>query len=280
MQTKPSRVRQILALALAAGLTVIPLAVSALPAGLATLQFEEGVARDPDSGTELYREQHWLRRHGVQLAERLVLYRCPDGTAFGRKRVDYRASALAPEFLFEDRRSGYQEGLRQGSSPVLFFRADKEGREREGRLAAGRPAAARSAPLVADAGFDEFVRRQWGPLLAGKTVGMQFAVPSRLRSMAFSLHRAGQATVAGEPAWIFRLKLDGWLGLVVPALELSYGQTSRRLLRFEGLSNLRDDAGDKPLLARIDFAAPLRPASETQWQAALRSPLSACRIGR
>ena len=236
------------------------------------LRLEEGIARNPQSAAELFREQHWIRSAGDQAIERLVIYRCPDGTAFGRKRIDYRDSALAPAFRLEDHRSGYREGLRRDAAPALFFRPDAGTAERSAPLS--------SPGLVADAGFDEFIRLRWSRLIAGQTLPLEFAVPSRLRSMAFSVSRAGETMLAGEKAWVFRLKLDGLLGWLVPAIEVSYGQKSRRLLRFEGLSNLRDDAGEQPLVARIDFAAPARTASEEQWQVALQTPLSACRAGR
>ena len=252
-------------------IALVLIAVSDLARGSA-LRVEEGVARNPRSAAELFREQHWIRSAGEQAIERLVLYRCPDGTAFGRKRIDYRESALAPAFLLEDRRSGYREGLRRDATPALFFRPGANSAERSAPLD--------SARLVADAGFDEFIRLQWSRLLAGQTLPIEFAVPSRLRSMAFSVSRAGETMLAGEKAWVFRLKLDGLLGWLVPAIEVSYGQQSRRLLRFEGLSNLRDDAGEHPLVARIDFADPARAASEVQWRAALQTPLSACRAGR
>lgn len=237
-----------------------------------TLRFDEGIARNPDSAIELYREQHWLRSEGDRPLERIVLYRCPDGTAFGRKWIDYRVSTTAPSFVFEDRRSGYREGFRRDGGAELFFRAK-----------AGAPekfAFVRSAPLVVDAGFDQFIREHWAPLVAGKSLPLEFAVPARLRSMRFSVRRAAGARVASEEAWIFRLKLEGLLGLLVPAIDVSYGRQSQRLLRFEGLSNLRDDAGHQPLVARIDFGAQPREASEVQWQAALQTPLSACRTGR
>lgn len=236
------------------------------------LRFEEGIARNPRSTAELFREQHFVRSAGDQALERLVLYRCPDGTAFGRKRIDYRDSALAPAFSLEDLRSGYREGLRRGAAPALYFRPDSETAEQSAPLASTR--------LVADAGFDEFIRLHWSRLVAGESVPLEFAVPSRLRSLPFSVSRAGEAVLLGEKAWVFTLKLDGLLGWLVPAIEVSYGQLSRRLLRFEGLSNLRDDRGDRPLVARIDFAEPASSASEGQWQAALRTPLSACRAGR
>lgn len=237
-----------------------------------SLRFEEGVARQPGAGAELYREQHWIRRDGDTPVERLVLYRCPDGTAFARKLIDYRASTTAPAFALEDRRSGYREGLRRGAQPILFHRP--------GAASAERSAALPGARLVADAGFDEFVRQNWLALSAGQALPLLFAVPSRLRSLQFRVSRSGETTIRGEKAWTFLLKLDGLLGWVAPSISVSYGQATRRLLRFEGISNLRDDAGEQPLVALIDFIEPVRAASEAQWQASLRTPLSGCRTGR
>lgn len=238
----------------------------------AGLRFEEGLAQNPVSNALLYREQHWLRSEDGRPIERLVLYRCPDGTAFGRKQIDYRQSATAPAFVFEDRRSGYAEGLRDAPTRRVFVRGPKQSERQSGELSSTR--------LVVDAGFDEFIRRQWSPLLTGQAVPLEFAVPARLGSFGFVVRRIGQARVAGEAAWVFRLRLDGMIGWLAPHIDVSYGQQSRRLLRFEGLSNLRDDAGERQMSARIDFPHPAQTVAEEQWQVALRTPLSPCAIGR
>lgn len=81
----------------------------------AELRHYEGEARDPDSGALLYREKHLVRLSEGEPQERLVLYRCADGTAFALKQVDYRTSRTAPEFTLEDVRTGYREGLRRDS---------------------------------------------------------------------------------------------------------------------------------------------------------------------
>lgn len=243
------------------------------PAAAAELSFEEGVARDPVGGV-LYREQHWVRhRDGVPL-ERLTLYRCADGTAFARKQVDYRRSRLAPEFELMDARSGYREGLRRsGGGPTLFVR------ERAGAQESARALAPQA--LVADAGFDEFIRRHWLTLVAGQRLPIEFAVPSRLRSLGFTVQRTGAvSTIAGEPALTFRLALGGILRWIAPHIEVSYGQKSRRLLRFEGLGNLRDDRSAGQLVARIDFASPPRAVTEGDRRPAADTPLSACSTGR
>jgi hypothetical protein len=248
------------------------LALAVLPAQ-AALTFEEGIARDPESQALLYREHHLVRRADGQPTERLVLYRCADGTPFARKRVDYRRSVQAPEFSFEDVRLGYREGLRRtGDTGTVWVR---DGRGDDERSAALDDPAAR---LVADAGFDEFIRRNWSPLVAGESVPLRFAVPSRLQTLGFKVGRQGSLTLGQEPAESFRLKLGGVLGWVAPHIDVAYGRESRRLLRFEGLSNLRSDDGESQLVARIEFAAPAVAAAETQWRTADRQPLSACRV--
>ena len=248
-------------------------AVLAGPAAAEPLRYEEGLARAPGGGALLYREQHWLRLRDGRPLERLVLYRCPDGTAFARKQVDYRGSAQAPAFALEDARSGYREGLRRaGTGAVVFVQEGGRVPEAAKVLEAGA--------TVADAGFDEFIRAHWDPLAAGESLPLQFAVPARLRSLPFSLQRVDSVRIGGERAHVFRLRLQGWLGLLAPRIEVSYGERSRRLLRFEGLSNLRDDAGRTQLPARIDFAAAPRAATDEEWRQAAARPLATCRTGQ
>lgn len=258
--------------AASAPLLLALLALAALPAQ-AALTFEEGLARDPESRTLLYREHHLVRRAQGRPTERLVIYRCADGTPFARKRVDYRRSVLAPEFSFEDARLGYGEGLRRtGGAGTVWVR------DAHGQSERTAPLDDPAAGLVADAGFDEFIRRNWSPLVAGQSVPLRFAVPSRLQSLGFRVGRQGSLTLGQEPVETFRLKLGGLLGWLAPHIDVAYGRDSRRLLLFEGLSNLRTDDGRAQLVARIEFPASAVAAAEDQWRTAERQPLSACRV--
>lgn len=264
-------------LALRAALAALAAVAAAATAGAAraadaTLRFSEGVARAPGDARLLYREHHWTRHAAGRLVERLVLYRCAAGNAFARKRLDYRGSAIAPAFALEDARTGYREGLRRGAGAALFVR--------RGAGAPERSAPLRAADAVVDAGFDEFVRARWDALAAGRAVPIEFALPARLRSYRFELSRVAAEHIAGEPAWRFRLRLKGMLGWVAPEVDVAYAQRTRRLLRFEGLSNLRAPGGDGQWRARIDFPAPATAAAEADWHAAAAEPLSACAPGQ
>ena len=87
--------------------------------------------------------------------------------------------------------------------------------------------------------------------------------------------RAGELQVAGVPALQFRLRLDGLLGFIAPQIDVAYDARSRRLLRFEGLSNLRDARGDKQMQVRIDFPEGPRPVPGNRWASALSEALVA-----
>lgn len=244
-------------------LLALPCLLAILPAH-ATLLAVDGDARSPDRSRLLYRESHLIRKEGDRPVERLVLYRCPDGRAFARKRIDYRRSTLAPDFELIDAR-GHREGLRRQGDRILVWSGDD----------APRALPPPGGPLVADAGFDEYLRRHWTAATSGKPQVIAFAVPSYGRSLSFKV-RGQPARDAGDPHR-FELRLDGLLGRLAPPIRVEYDD-QRRLRRFVGLTNIRDARGDQ-LEAEIVFASAPRAADPHEWQAASGAPLATCALG-
>jgi hypothetical protein len=222
------------------------LALLALPAVLHAAERYEGIAYARGADRIAYRETHWLfDRDGA--AQRLVLYRCADGTPFGRKWVRDAPSAVAPDFDFEDARDGYREGVRtvQGERQVFV-------RENARAALETRPLPA-AADGVLDAGFDAFVHEHWQDLAAGRAPHVDFLIPSRFEYVPFSFSGAHDTTWEGEPARQFKMRLAAWYGFVLPSIELTYDRAGR-LLEFDGIGNVRDTAG-KNQNVRIVFPA-------------------------
>lgn len=232
----------------------------------------QGRAVDPASARLLYRETHMIQRDNGRMMMRLVLYQCDDGTVFARKRVDYANSMTAPDFELIDARDGYREGLRrQHGQPVVFVKASAQAGEQSDAIEPGNA-------LVADAGFDEFVTRNWAALIAGRTLALDFAVPAKGDSYHFKLTRQTQAIVDGIPAVVFRMRLSGLFSLFAPHIDVAYGMAAHNLLRFEGMTNIRNGNGQR-MEARIDFPAAAPAAiAPVVLQNALILPLKACRI--
>lgn len=211
----------------------------------------EGIAYKPGTQRVLYRESHW--QVGKQ---HLVLYRCPDGRAFARKRLDYARGALAPDYEVFDARDGYRSGVvTESGGREAFMREDAGQPRRSAALAAG---------TVVDAGFDAFIRQAWDRFASEAAVEMPFLVPGRLRTMRFRL----QARPASTPdRRMFRLSLASWVGGVLPHVDVTYDAATRTLLRFQGLSDVRDGRGGN-VTADIRFPPQRRRTTDA---AALRS---------
>jgi hypothetical protein len=241
----------------------------ATPLTQADYQEYLGVAKVPRSGKFLYGEHHWLKYHDDQLAERVVLYTCADGAAFARKSVHYQ-NPIAPNFTFEDTSNGMREGVRdEGNRRVMFFRPNKAQAEKSAELPA-------IAGLVADAGFDEFIRLHWQTLLDGEPMPFPFLVPSRFEHMRFHVQHLRSDQVEGKPSEVFRLKLAGVLGWVMTGIDVTYASEGRHIQAYEGLSDLRDASGDN-LNTLITFNSRDRLASsEPSMDVARRVALRTC----
>jgi hypothetical protein len=199
-----------------------------------------GYARDPRSGELLYVESHLLRRFDTVGETRIVTYRCSaEGSAFARKELTYGDVREEPDFTFVDARSGYTEGLRRTTDGRRVFQQDDaRSPRREARIPL-------KAVIVADAGFDEFVRKHWVELEAGKTVRFPFLVPSRLDFLNFKIKKHRDTRVNDMPASAIRLNLSGVLGWFLPYIEVTYRKSDQTLQRYEGLTNIpKDDGGN------------------------------------
>ncbi|WP_271678610.1 hypothetical protein [Thermomonas mangrovi] len=208
----------------------------------------------------LYREEH-LVQPGAS-PERWVVYRCPDGKPFARKRV--AAGGARPDFALEDARDGYREGVR-GAGDARQVYVGLAGKETSRRVPV-------PADGVIDAGFDAAVRTHWAQLMRGESVQLRFLVPSRKQFFPVQLRRMGSAEWNGIRAERLRMKLDTWFGFAVPEVTLVYARDGRRLLEFNGTGNLRDGRGRNPQV-RIAFQPQAQLASASDLAGVARLPL-------
>jgi hypothetical protein len=224
----------------------------------------DGDAYALDGETLLFHESHFLAESNG-LRERIVLYRCPDGRAFARKHVRESADPQTPDFDLQDARLGYREGVRTS------------GAGREAYVRRGAEAPEQSAPLsipadgVIDTGFDAYVQRHWSELSGGGTRHFAFLVPSRRSFYTFKLSSIADA--ADSRTLSLRLSLGSWWGFLLPHIDVTYDRATRRLLSYEGLTNIRDGAL-KNLNAHVVFPAAPAPADPQAIEAARAEPLA------
>ncbi|MEP5568132.1 MAG: hypothetical protein ABJN62_09890 [Halioglobus sp.] len=199
-----------------------PLAVLILT-GISTAQAQSviGEAYAMDGSAIRYLEEHRCAANGEEC---VVEYRYPEGEVFARKRVDYRPSMQAPGLKIEDLRAG----------ETLVIESDFED------------------DVVVDAGFDHYVRLRWDELAGGEEVRFPFLVAGRDKPLNMRAQLEDEVECA-QSRLCLTITLDNWLlSALVSPIRLEYDETSRRLLQFEGVSNIRDDDG-KSQQVRIDY---------------------------
>lgn len=174
-----------------------------------------GEAFDARTGELLYREIHDCSEDGTSC---VVDYRDVAGQAIAFKQLDYSGSPYGPGLVMRDLR-----GETEHVVPV-----------------------ADSRELVVDAGFDNFVRSRWDELASGETVKFPFQVVGFDRPFQMKARAADREDCTADSLCI-TVEIDSWLlGLVADPIELAYSRDTRRLLRFVGVSNLRNDEGKSP----------------------------------
>lgn len=253
-------------------ITLLGVCCMATPAFAASVQRYEAIAYDADN-REIYRETHWLS-DDAGARELTVLFRCPDGTPFARKRVREAGSPQAPLFELEDQRSGYREGVRADSDGRRSVYVQRSADEPE------KNATLIEQPgIVIDVGIDTFIHAHWETLTSGTAQTMEFLVPSRLRTFKFQVSRVDSAATDRASTQRFRLEIDAWFAFIVPAIDMVYDADTRTLREYFGIANVRDASG-RSLTVHIEFPTATRlPATAADVAEAVDAPLDGrCRL--
>lgn len=198
-----------------------------------------GYAYELNSDAFIYTEHHEeFRRDGVLLADR-VTYKKPDGSVIAQKVVRFDQNTVAPDFLKEDYRTGFQEGATQDKTHLtLLLKRTADGDMKKTKLQ-------KPEDLVIDAGFNQYVIQHWDALLKGKRQVFKFAIPTRNEYFQFRLEKSGTEQIEGRETVVFRMALNAFLfRLFVDDIIVGYDAETKSLSFYKGLSNIRDNDGE------------------------------------
>ena len=229
------------------GLLILPMYFSANAGENGQLEIL-GKATDLGTGEAIYTEHHFQTIRDDQLVMHRVEYIKPDGSILAVKNLDYSKNSFAPDFSMEDRRDGYMEGGRTTNNGYqLEVRESKDEAVRASVLKTDA-----SHDLVVDAGFDLYVKDRLDSLRTKGTQAFKLGLPSRLTSYRFTARTLGETTLFDRPAIGIRVELGSLLKIFADSIDITYDLNTGQLLRYEGMSNIRNQNGER-YDARIDF---------------------------
>lgn len=215
----------------APGAAAIALLAFLVPGRAAADERFVGTARHPD-GRVAYVEEHRVRREGERVVAAETRYLDPAGRPVARLVSDYGRDPFAPDYRYEDLRTGEVEevALRDGG---LELRAG----ERRRLLPLDR-----RRPLAAGQGLDRLTRARLTELARGEVLRVSLALPSRLEAYDFRIRAlpvgpGGPLRVRIEPASFL-------LRLLAPSIEADYERETGRLVAYRGVSNVAGPRGE------------------------------------
>ncbi|NND69060.1 MAG: hypothetical protein HKN19_15830 [Halioglobus sp.] len=171
-----------------------------------------GTAVSVESGQEVYSEWHYCQEDRRRCE---VEYRDPAGKLIAHKSLDYRENLKGPALYMRDLRAGLEHRLGVETND----------------------------DVVVDAGFDNYVRLRWDDLLAGNDVVFPFRVVGINRPVKMKAEVRSDVDCPRELLCV-RVAVNSWfIGLLADPIDVSYSRNERQLMRFVGLSNLRDETG-------------------------------------
>ena len=108
--------------------------------------------------------------------------------------------------------------------------------------------------MVADVGLANFIAAHYDELLKGATLKFRLIAPSQLDAYKFKVARSDDAKSDGKLVHM-QVDMDSLLNLFAGPLVFVYDGATKKLLEFDGQSEVLDPKSGKPYTVRLIYPA-------------------------
>jgi hypothetical protein len=181
-----------------------------------------------------YLEYHTVTHLNGKVSASQTTYYDAHNTKIGELISEYSLGPQFGSYDFRDIRAQYQDGAKVASDRIWLFRKLSPENEFEEKYIL------KEANQIVGQGFHQFILHNLEKIAQGEIFQIRLVLPSRLDQYEF---RISKREINGDTLGI-RLEIDNWLlRLFAPHVDVEYDLRTRRLLRYEGISNLEDTSG-------------------------------------
>lgn len=209
-----------------------------------------GYAYDMESGQLMYTERHQreLMPDGSQRLQ--TSYVDARNQPFAERNIIGDDERGVTKFVMRDQRIGYSEKATRNDRVIELTKTERqEGTQRESLSDEN------VQDVVIDAGFNDYLTRNWDRLLSGETMRFRFANVDRLSLIKLQLKHVGTRVEKGFRIEAFEMNAANFfIRLLLTPISIQYYAEKRELFRYEGISNVKDEKGDN-YEVRIEFPA-------------------------
>lgn len=185
-----------------------------------------------DRGELLYEERHDVTFDDNRILRSVTKYHRPDGKHFATMDSDYSRSVKMPTYSFKDDSREYEEGLYFENDKYVVYFKDK-GKPKQSKILEDDGA-------YSCQGWHYFLVNNLAEIEKG-TLSLRLVLPGKLESFKFELVKLDST----DKLLKVKLHVSNWfLQMFAPSLKLVYDKVSKRLIQYNGVSNiLKGDGG-------------------------------------
>lgn len=181
-----------------------------------------------------YVEYHTVKYENDKVSESQTIYYDANNNKIGELISEYSFGPQFGSYDFRDIRAQHQDGAKVAVDGIRLYR--KQSREAD----IEKTYLTKEEDQIVGQGFHQFIVQNLEQIARGEVFQIQLVLPSRLDQYEFRIRKR---KINGDTLYI-RLEIDNWLlRMFAPHVDAEYDLKTRRLLRYEGISNLEDAAG-------------------------------------
>lgn len=191
----------------------------------------EGIASDLKRGTFLYKELHLIEKDSTGFNKKITTtYKDENDKVFAKMTSDFSKHRMIPDTTFEDLRfnSKYEQtiNLKDLSLEIIHTENDTQKKNKKIKVYEN---------TIAGQGFDNFIKEEFNNLKKKK---IKFVVLDQLDFFNFMASSLSHKILTESQ---FKLEIDSfWVGLLINPITVTYSNDSKKLIKYQGLSNILD----------------------------------------
>ena len=181
-----------------------------------------------------YIEYHTVKYENDKVSESQTIYYDANNNKIGELISEYSFGPQFGSYDFRDIRAQYQDGAKVAPDKIWLFRKKSPENDIEEQYFI------KEKDQIVGQGFHQFIVHDLGQIAQGEVFHIRLILPSRLDQFKFRIRKR---KIKDDTLYI-RLEIDNWLlRMFAPHVDAEYDLKTRRLLRYEGISNLEDASG-------------------------------------
>jgi len=208
-----------------------------------------GKAYDTKTNELIYKEEHRYKKVQGSVVMNSVFTDINDNT-IAERVLEYQGDKVK-SYKLEQNKIGYKESIIRDSRSVKFEEHDGEKVDIE--------EVSIKSDIVIDAGFSDYIVRNWDALNNGEALKFDFASVSQMGMLKLRVKRAEKENTSAknilDDVVMFKMTLASpILKIFIKPIEIGYYKDSKQLAFYKGISNLKDSTGKQYSSVRIEYS--------------------------